>query len=92
MKFKLLLSLLAAGTLSVAAQQGYKDGVEYYRADKVDDAKIILDRTINDASTDKAEANYYLGMIALSQGDNAAAKSYFEKGISANAEDRKSVV
>ena len=32
MKFKLLLSLLAAGTLSVAAQQGYKDGVEYYRA------------------------------------------------------------
>ncbi|MCX4258641.1 MAG: hypothetical protein OSJ34_02840 [Muribaculaceae bacterium] len=87
MKFKLLLSLLAAGTLSVAAQQGYKDGVEYYRADKVDDAKIILDRTINDASTDKAEANYYLGMIALSQGDNAAAKSYFEKGISANAEN-----
>ncbi|MBD5198674.1 MAG: hypothetical protein HDS86_05930 [Bacteroidales bacterium] len=87
MKFKLLLSLLAAGTLSVAAQQGYKDGVEYFKADKADDAKIILDRTINDASTDKAEANYYLGQIALSQGDVAAAKSYFEKGIAANAEN-----
>lgn len=87
MKFKLLLSLLAAGTLSVAAQQGYKDGVEYFRADKAEDAKIILDRTINDASTDKAEANYYLGQIALSQGDNAAAKSYFDKGIAANAEN-----
>ena len=85
MKFKLLLSLLAAGSLSVNAQQGYKDGVEYFKADKIDDAKIILDRTINDASTDKAEANYYLGQIALSQGDNAAAKSYFDKGIAANS-------
>lgn len=33
MKFKALLTLLLAGSMAAAAQsQGYKDGIEYYKA------------------------------------------------------------
>ena len=83
MKFKFLFSLLLGSALTMTAQ-GYKDGIEYYKADQLDNAKTILNRTLNDASTDKAEANYYLGAIALSQGDNAAAENYFNAGIAAD--------
>lgn len=87
MKFKLLLSLLVAGSLCASAQsQGYKDGIEYYKAGQYDDAKIILDKTLNDAGTDKALANYYLGQIAVAKDDKAAAKRYFDAGVAANPE------
>ena len=57
MKFKLLISMLAAGTIAAGAQsQGYKDGIEYYKAGQYDNAKTILNRTIGDAATDKATA------------------------------------
>ena len=86
MKINLFLSLVLAGTLAVSAQnQGYKDGIEYYKAGQLENAKTILDRTINDASTDKSLANYYLGQVALGKNDKAAAKGYFEKGISLDA-------
>ena len=49
MKFKLLISMLAAGTIAAGAQsQGYKDGIEYYKAGQYDNAKTILNRTIGD--------------------------------------------
>jgi tetratricopeptide (TPR) repeat protein len=87
MKVKFLLSLLVAGTLAAGAQsQGYKDGIEYYKAGQYDNAKTILERTINDSSTDKSLAQYYLGQVALQKGDKATAKACFEKGIAANAD------
>jgi tetratricopeptide (TPR) repeat protein len=87
MKIKFLLSLLVAGTLSAGAQsQGYKDGIEYYKAGQYDNAKTILERTLNDASTDQSLAQYYLGQVALNKGDKATAKACFEKGVSLNAE------
>ncbi len=67
--------------------QGYKDGIEYYKADQFENAKTILNRTIDDASTDKSEAYYYLGEIALRQGDKATAESNFQKGIAANPQN-----
>ena len=84
MKIKLLLSLLVAGALSVSAQQGYKDGVEYFKAGQYENAKTLLERNLNDASTDKAVAYYYLGAIAVHDKDLTAAKSDFEKGLAAN--------
>ena len=82
MKIKLFLSLLLAGGLMASAQsQGYKDGIEYYKAGQYDNAKTILENTLNQTGTDKALANYYLGQVALAQNDKAAAKSYFEKGL-----------
>ncbi len=82
MKIKLFLSLLLAGGLVASAQtQGYKDGIEYYKAGQYDNARTILERTLNDANTDKALANYYLGQVALTKGDKALAQSFFDKGL-----------
>ena len=73
------------GASLVANAQGSKDGIEYYKVDKFDNAKELLERNLNSASTDKALAFYYLGQIALHQGNVAEAAANFEKGISANA-------
>ncbi|MDE6270246.1 MAG: hypothetical protein K2M12_05250 [Muribaculaceae bacterium] len=87
MKLNLILSMLLAGTIAAGAQsQGYKDGIEYYKAGQYDNAETILKRTMNDGATDKALACYYLGQTELAKGDKAAAKQYFDQGIAANAE------
>lgn len=85
MKFKFLLPLLFAGALTASAQQGYKDGIEYFRADQPEEAEMILSRTLNDAATVKTEAYYYLGRIALQNGKDAEAKKYFDQGVAADA-------
>ncbi len=78
-------SLMLMGASLMMNAQGYKDGIEYYKVDKLDNAKELLERNLNAASTDKAEAFYYLGQIALHQGKVAEAAANFEKGIAANA-------
>ncbi len=80
-----IASLMLMGASLVTNAQGYKDGIEYYKVDKLDNAKELLERNLNSPSTDKAEAYYYLGQIALHQGKLAEAAANFEKGISANA-------
>lgn len=80
-----IASLMLMGASLVTTAQGYKDGIEYYKVDKLDNAKELLERNLNAASTDKAEAFYYLGQIALHQGNVAEAAANFEKGIAANA-------
>ena len=78
-------SLILMGASLVANAQGYKDGIEYYKVDKLDNAKELLERNMNAAATNKAEAFYYLGQIALHQGKVAEAAANFEKGIAADA-------
>ena len=80
-----LASLILMGASLVTNAQGYKDGIEYYKVDRLDNAKELLERNLNAASTDKAEAFYYLGQIALHQGKINEAAANFEKGIAANA-------
>lgn len=92
MKFKLLFSFLLGSAFCLSAQQGYKDGIEYFRADQPEEAEIILQRTINDPATDKAQANYYLGLIELQKGNAAQAKAFFDKGVAANAADPFNIV
>ncbi|MCX4289737.1 MAG: tetratricopeptide repeat protein [Duncaniella sp.] len=85
MKFKTLLSVILGGCAFTAmAQGGYQDGVDYYNADRFEQAKIILDNTLNDASTDKAVSYFYLGSIDLREGNTQAAKANFDKGVAAN--------
>ncbi len=83
MKSKFLLSLLLGSALSLSAQ-GFKDGVEYYRADQPEEALIILTNTLEQPGTDKATAYYYLGQIAMQKGDKATAKANFDKGLAAD--------
>lgn len=88
MKFKSILSLTLAGiALAASAQsQGYKDGIDYYKAGQYANAQTILNKTMNAPETDKAMAYYYLGQTELALGNKAQAKANFEKGIAANAE------
>lgn len=84
MKFKALSALLlAAASLPVFAQT-HVEGVEYYKADQIKNARELLERNYNNAGTDKAIAEYYLGLISLTEGNKAEAKKHFEKGVEVN--------
>ena len=83
MKFKLLIAVLLGASLTASAQ-GFKDGIEYYKAGQYDNAITILERNMNAAGTDKALANYYLGQAFLAKGDQAKAKSAFQAGLAAD--------
>lgn len=101
MKFKFLLTLTLAGASALGAYaEGYKDGVEYFKADRLTDAEELLTRNLNNADTDKSEVYYYLGQIQLARyysvkashtGDPATYKNdaagYFEKGLAADPEN-----
>lgn len=86
MKLKFLFSFLIAGA-AVASAQGFKDGVQYYRADQPEEAEIILTRTLSEPSTDISTAKYYLGQIAVQGKKFDLAKKLFEEGIAANPEN-----
>lgn len=74
---------LAAFAMSASAQT-HLEGAEYYRADQIANAKELLLRNLNNSGTDKAIANYYLGLIAIDENQLADAKKYFEAGVQAN--------
>ena len=87
MKLNLFLSAaLIAGSSVISWAQTHQEGVEYYRADQFSNAKELLQRNYNNAGTDKAVSEYYLGLISLHDGNTAEAKQHFEKGISINPE------
>ncbi len=78
---------MLAGSLAASAQsQGYKDGIEYYKAGQYENALTILQNTFNQAGTDKAMANYYLGQTELALDHKDKALKYFQDGVAANAE------
>lgn len=101
MKFKFLLTLTLAGASALSLMaEGYKDGVEYYKADRLTDAEELLNRNINNADTDKSEVYYYLGQIQLARyysvkrtntGNPAPFKNeaaaLFEKGLAADPQN-----
>lgn len=84
MKFRIIFSaaFIAAALTSVA--QTHVEGREYYKADQLHNAKELLVRNLNNAGTDKAVSNYYLGLIALDEGNIAEATKHFNEGIQAN--------
>ena len=83
MKINFILSLILCTSLACFAQ-GYKDGIEYYNVGQYDNAKELLLRNLDDPSTDKSEAYYYLGCIELVAGNDAEAVKYFDQGVAAN--------
>ena len=85
MKFRFILSaaLVAAAALPVIAQT-HVEGMEYYKADQHANAKELLIRNHNNSGTDKAISNYYQGLIALKEGNNAEAEKFFNVGVQDN--------
>lgn len=86
MKSKILLTLLVGAALGASAQ-GFKDGVEYYRADQPEEAAIIINNNLNEAGIDQASAYYFLGQIALKNGKKAEARNMFDKGLAVNPDN-----
>ncbi len=78
--FAASLAVIAMG----ASAQTHMEGAEYYKADQIDNAKELLLRNLNNAGTDKAIANYYLGLIAIDENKLDEAQKYFEAGVQAN--------
>ena len=87
MKFKFIFAsaLIAAAAIPSFAQT-HVEGQEYYKADQFANAKELLLRNMNNAGTDKSISNYYLGMIALEEGNKSEAAKYFDAGVAANPE------
>ena len=84
MKLRLLAGLLLGFAISAFAQGGYQDGVDYFNANRLEEAKIILNNTLNNPATDQAVSYYYLGAIDLLEGNVSGAKANFDKGLAAN--------
>lgn len=70
-----------------AFAQTHTQGIEYYKADQFYNAKELLQRNLNNAGTDKALSYYYLGQIAMRNGNTSEAQKYFNDGIAADAEN-----
>lgn len=86
MKYKFLLSLCLAGASFGVFAQTHQEGVEYYRAGQYNNALELLERNFNNPGTDKAVANYYLGLLSVKQKDLNQALKYFNDGVAANPE------
>lgn len=84
MKLKFVFSLFMAGASLGVLAQTHQEGVEYYKADQFNNALELLERNYNNPGTDKAAANYYLGLLSIRQQDLSGAKKYFEQGVSIN--------
>lgn len=90
-KFLTVFAIVAAAIGSAWASD-YTDGIEYFKADQPDNARTILERTINDPSTNKSEAYYYLGEIAFQNKDYTKAAEYYAKGLEADPENAYNLV
>lgn len=86
MKLRGLFSMMLAGASLGMLAQTHAEGVDYYKADQFENAKELLERNFNNPGTDKAVADYYLGLIAVENGDLNAAARYFSEGMTANPE------
>ena len=86
MKFRTFFSFVLGGMAMTAFAQGggYQDGVDYYNAERFEKAKTILEKTLNDLSTDKAVSYFYLGSLELDNNNASAAADFFNKGVQAN--------
>ena len=91
MKFFAALTLVVA-TVTAAFASDYKDGIEYFKAGQIENAKTILERTINDATTNKAEAYYFLGEIAFVNKNYEEAAKYYAEGLVIDPEYRFNLI
>lgn len=81
---KYLFSSLLSIFVSLSAFAQNSAGVDYFGLGEYKLAKDAFQKQVNQSP---AEANYYLGEIALKEGNAAEAKSFYQKGLAAQPED-----
>lgn len=81
---KFLFAGFAGVALSLSAQT-HTQGIEYYKADQLNNAFELLNRNMNNPGTDKALTYYYLGLIDMRQGKLNEAEKNFQAGLNADA-------
>ncbi len=84
MKLKLIFTTCLAGVAMTAMAQTHAEGVEYYKADQLNNAKELLLRNLDKPGTDKSISDYYLGLISLHEKNVNEAAKYFNEGAEAN--------
>ncbi|NDW17951.1 hypothetical protein D0T53_03340 [Dysgonomonas sp. 216] len=75
-----LVLLVSSISISAYAQNL---GADYFNTGEIGVAKEFFNKNM---SNNQAEANYYLGEIAYSEGNISEAKSYYEKGLAASSD------
>lgn len=86
MKLKSLFFACFSAVAISGMAQTHAEGVEYYEADQLHNAKELLQRNLNNPGTDKAVAYYYQGMIALRDNQPSEAAKFFNLGAESNPE------
>lgn len=84
MKLRPILSLCLAGMAISGFAQSQLDGVQYYKADQLENAKELLTRNMNQPGGNKAESDFYLGLIALKENNATEAARLFNEGAQAD--------
>ena len=84
MKLRPILSVCLAGMALGVFAQNTSDGVQYYKADQFENAKELLQR--NRSGANQAESDFYLGLIALREGNGAEAAKLFNEGAQLDPE------
>ncbi len=84
MKLRNIFSICLMGASLTLFAQTHAEGVEYFKADQIENAKTLLNRNLNKPGTDKAIAYYYLGRIAAIEGNQSEAAKNYELGAQAN--------
>ena len=87
MKFKFILAaaFLAGASFASFAQTPRRRRKNTTKADQLSNAKELLLRNMNNPGTDKSVADYYLGLIDLSEGNQADASKWFNDGKTAKS-------
>ena len=71
--------------LAIVKQSGSGDRYVYvYKDGQFNNALELLERNYNNPGTDKAIANYYLGLLNIKMKDMAKAEKYFQDGLQIN--------
>lgn len=81
MNMKYLLSSLLGFIICISAMAQNNRGVDYFSLGEVKLAKEVFSKSIQQ---DPDLSYYYLGEIALKEGNTAEAKANYEKGLAAN--------
>lgn len=89
MKMKYLFSSLLSFLICISAFAQNNRGVDYFSLGEMKLAKEVFEKSANQTPD---ESYYFLGEIALKEGNTTAARANYEKGVASNPESKYSAI